>query len=131
MGARFHKVVTPDVILPFRSQPDARSVVEPESSARLLFGRNFQSFASPDALHTIFADAPARLLEQSGDATVAVATILAGQCDDGLRQPIFIAALRGLITLRPPRLMDQAAGLPFTQSFLPSVVNGDAAPLGT
>jgi len=40
-------------------------------------------------------------------------------------------ALSALIALRATRLMDQTAGPPFTQSFFPSVVNGDAPPLGT
>lgn len=39
--------------------------------------------------------------------------------------------LRGLIALRPSRLAYQAAGVPFTQSFVPSVLNGDATSLGT
>jgi hypothetical protein len=63
MRAGFDKIVAPDVVLPLGPQPDARSVIEPESSARLLLGGNFQSFAPPDALHAIFADKPARQLE--------------------------------------------------------------------
>src|ERR1019366_3742723 len=121
----------PDMIPPLGPQPEAASVVEPESSARFLFGRDFQAFTPPDALHAIFADLPPPLLEQRREAPVAVASILAGQGDDDLHQPILIVALRGLIALGSARLMDQAAGSPFTQSFFPSVLNGDATPLGT
>jgi hypothetical protein len=86
---------------------------------------------TPDALHAVLADSPARLLEQGRDAPVAKAAVLAGQRDDGLRQPIFVTPLRGLITLGSARLAHQPARAPFTQSFFPSVVNGDPAPLGT
>jgi hypothetical protein len=41
--------------------------------ARLGFRRNFQTFPPPDALHTILAHTPARLLQQCGDAPVSEA----------------------------------------------------------
>lgn len=105
--------------------------MEPESSARLLSGRNFQSFAPPDTLHAIFADKPARQLEERGDATIPIAALLTSQGDDRLGQPALILALRGLITLRASRLMEQTAGPPFTESLFPSVFHGDPPPLGT
>jgi hypothetical protein len=39
----------------------------------------------------------------------------------------------GMLVIRvpPARLMDQVPGPPFTQSFFPSVLNGDAPPLET
>jgi hypothetical protein len=40
-------------------------------------------------------------------------------------------ALRRLIALGTTGLAYQPAGMPFTQSFLPSVLNADPAPLGT
>jgi hypothetical protein len=119
------------VIPPLGPQPDARSVVEPESAARLLLGRNLQPFAPPNTLHAIFADKPARQLEQRRNATVPIAAILTSQGNDRLGQPAFILALRGLITLRASRLMQQMAGPPFTESLFPSVCNGDPPPLGT
>lgn len=131
VGAGFNEIVAPDVIRPFGAQPDAASVVEPQSSARLLLSGNFESFATPDTLHSILACTPARLLPQRRDPPVAVAAVLAGQADDRLPQPVFVVALGGLIALGSPRLMDQAARSPFTPSFFPSVLNGDAAPLGT
>jgi hypothetical protein len=70
-------------------------------------------------------------LEQRGDATVPIAAILTSQGDDRLGQPAFILALRGMITLRAPRLMEQTAGPPFTESLFPSMFNGDPPPLGT
>jgi hypothetical protein len=70
-------------------------------------------------------------LEQRRNATVPIAAILTSQGDDRLGQPAFILALRGLITLRAPRLTEQPAGPPFAESLFPSVVNGDPPPLGT
>ena len=119
------------MIPPLGPQPDARSVVEPESSARLLLGRNLQPLAPPNTLHAIFADKPPRQLEQRRNATVPIAAILTSQGDDRLGQPAFILALRGLITLRTSQLMEQTAGPPFTEPLFPSVFNGDPPPLGT
>jgi hypothetical protein len=39
--------------------------------------------------------------------------------------------LSRLVALRSPRLAHQPAGMPFTESLVPSVLDGDAAPLGT
>jgi hypothetical protein len=129
--ARIDEIVAPDVVRVFRAQPDAASIIEPKSSPRPLLGRNFQSLTTPDALHAIFADTPTGDLEQRSDASVAKAAVLAGQGDNRLREPIFVVSLRGLIALRAARLPHQPAGVPFTQSFFPSVMNGDPAPLGT
>lgn len=106
-------------------------VVEPESSAGLLLGRDLQPLAPPDTLHAIFAHKAARHFEQRGDATVPIAAVLTSQGEDRLRQPAFVLPLRGLITLRAARLMEQTAGPPFTESLFPSVLNGDPPPLGT
>jgi hypothetical protein len=46
-GTAVHKVVSPDVILPLRPEPDTRTVIEPQSFARALFGRYFQAFLLP------------------------------------------------------------------------------------
>jgi hypothetical protein len=59
------------------------------------------------------------------------AAVPAGQGDDRLGELIFVVSLRGLVTLGSPRLAYQLARMPFTQSLVPSVLDGDAAPLGT
>ena len=51
--ARLHEIVAPHVIGVLGPQPDAAFVVEPQSSPRLVLGRNFQTFTPPDALHAI------------------------------------------------------------------------------
>jgi hypothetical protein len=119
------------VIRPLRPQPDAGSVVEPQTTARFLLGRDLQSFPPPDALDPVSAHVPASLLQQGRDPPVAVAAILTGQGDDRLGQLVFVVPLRWLIALGSPRLPYQPAGVPFTQSLVPSVLDGDAAPLGT
>src|SRR5579883_3081285 len=129
--ARLHKIVAPDMVGLLRPQSNARSVVEPQSPPRFLFGRNLQALAPPDPLYPVLAYLPPRHFQQRGDPPVPKASVLAGQGDDGFRQLIFIAALCGLVTLRAARLAHQTARMPFTQAFLPSVVNGDPAPLGT
>jgi hypothetical protein len=44
---------------------------------------------------------------------------------------VFVVALRRLIALGLAGLTYQPARAPFTASFVPSVLDGDAAPLGT
>jgi hypothetical protein len=71
------------------------------------------------------------VLQQRRNAAEAVATVLTGQGNDRLGQTVFIVALCGLVALRPAWLVNQTARVPFTQSFFPSVLNGNATPLGT
>jgi hypothetical protein len=68
LGACFYKLVAPHEIALLRSEPDAGSVVEPQAAARLLLGRNFQSFPPPDALHPISPHVPTGLSVLDGDA---------------------------------------------------------------
>ena len=62
---------------------------------------------------------------------VAKAAVLAGQCKGRLRQLVFVVALGRLIALRSTGLTHQLAGVLFTESFVPSVLDGAAASLGT
>jgi hypothetical protein len=59
----------------------------------------------PDALHAIFADSPPGLIQQGKNAPTAITTILTGQSNNCLRQPVFIVVLRRLIALRPAWLL--------------------------
>jgi hypothetical protein len=96
-----------------------------------VFSRNLQAFPSPDALHSIFADFPASLLEQRRDSSITKAAILAGESEDRLRKPILVVRLCRLIPLRGAPLPDQPACAPFGESFVPCVLNGEASPRGT
>jgi hypothetical protein len=96
-----------------------------------VFDGHFQALPPPDALHSILAYCPSGHLQQGGDSSITEATILAGQGEDRLGEPILVVALGGLIALRSPPLPNYSAGVPFTQSFVPSVLNGEASPHGT
>ena len=96
-----------------------------------MFSRNLQALPSPDALHPIFADHPAGLSQQRRDSSITEAAVLAGEGEDRLREPILVIGLRGLIALRGSRLPHQRAGVPFTETFVPGVLNGEASPHGT
>jgi|SRR5215471_13588050 len=131
MRAGFDEVIAPHVIPPFWPQPNAGPIVEPEPSTWLLFGGNLEALTTPDPLDTVFAHVPPRPLQQGSDPPVTVTSILAGQSDNRLGQWGFVASLRRLVPLGPTRLAHQLASVPFTQSLFPSVLNGQATPLGT
>src|ERR1700757_4539067 len=73
-----HEVVAPHMICVCRSQPHARSIVEPQPPSRLLLLWNLQPFAAPDSLDSVLTHVPAGPLEQCRDPTIAVTAILAG-----------------------------------------------------
>ena len=72
-----------------RPQPYARSIVEPQTSARLLPLRDLQPFATPDTLYPVLANLPALSLQQRRDTTVAIAPILSGKIGDGPGERVF------------------------------------------
>jgi hypothetical protein len=117
--------------MPFalRPQPNARAIIEPESPAWLLLLRNLQPLATPDSLDSILANSPVRPLQQRRDAPVTVASILAGQFDDGLRESILIFALCRLIALRAAWLIYQVARPPLTHPMLVCMGNRTAPSL--
>ena len=85
------------MVLVDRTQSDARAIVEPQAAPLGLFGWYFQPLTPPDALHPLEAHMPALLFQQPVDAPVAIATILACQCDNRCCQGILIGtALRKL-----------------------------------
>src|ERR1700678_4389222 len=105
-----------------RSQPHTRSIVEPQPPAWLLPLRNLQPFATPDALHPILANLPAIPLQQRRDPAVTIASILAGQLHDGLRECILVFALGQWVALRAAWLVHQPARPPFTHALFPSMI---------
>lgn len=110
------EVVAPNVIAPFRSEPDARAVVEPQPAPRALLLGNLQALPSPDAPDTVYADGPAIVMKQGRDPAITIPAIFRSQRDDSPCQRIFIGANRGDVSLRPPRLADDAAGPAFGES---------------
>ena len=103
---------------PLRSQPHARTIAQPQPSSRPLFLRHLQPFASPDALHSILAHRPPRILQQHRNAPVAVAPVLHSQGQDRLCQLIFVRAPQRLIALCPSPLPHHSARPPLTHCIL-------------
>jgi hypothetical protein len=90
---------------------------------------NLQPFATPDSLDSILANPPVRPLQQRRDAPVTVASILAGQFDNGLRESIFVFTLCRLVALRAAWLIHQLARSPLTHSTLACMGNRTAPSL--
>jgi hypothetical protein len=105
-----------------RPEPHARSIVEPQAAPCFLFLWNLQPFATPDSFDSILANLPACSLQQSCDAPVAIAPILAGQQNNGLGESIFVFALCRLVALRAAWLVHQLARSPLTHAMLAGMV---------
>lgn len=114
----FDEVVAPHVIAAFRSQPDARTVVEPKTASRLVFLGNLQPLAAPDALHAVRANIPSGIVEQRRDPAIAIAAIFGGKRYDRSGQRIFARADNRRVTLRTTWLVDEPAGVTFREPVL-------------
>ncbi len=90
MGSILHEVVRPDVIAALRPKTDARSVMQPQTTAFGLFGGDLQTLAPPEAHNPLVIDQPARIPQQRRDLAVAVAAIETSQFDDVGGQPLFV-----------------------------------------
>lgn len=81
-GSVLNEVARPDMILPAQSEPHAGAIVQPKPSSFGLPRRHLQSLSPPDSLYTLVVDVPALCSQQVGDASLAIATKLAGRPDD-------------------------------------------------
>lgn len=106
-----HEVEAPDVIAVERTQPHARTVVQPKAATRPVFLRDLQPRATPDALNPVLAHLPAVCLQQRGDAAIAIAPVLGRQGDDGLGQCIRVGQHGRHVALRAAVLTDDPAGV--------------------
>src|SRR5690606_24251797 len=110
VGPTLDEVIGPDMVWMLGPQPDARSVIQPEPTLLRLFGRNLQPLLSPNALDPLVVDHPAHLAAQKlGDLAIAVAAILAGQCNDVLGQLLLVVPTAGNAALRGAMLPQHAA----------------------
>ena len=100
VGAVLDKVVGPDVIAVLGSQPNARSVCQPEPAALGLLMGDFQPLASPDPLDPLVVDEPASLLQQPGDLAIAVAAVLPGKLNDAGSELLFVFTAPRFLALR-------------------------------
>src|SRR5258708_4048671 len=107
MGALLDKVVRPHVVAVLGPEPNARSVIQPETAAFRLLGRDLQPLASPDPLDPLVIDQPAGLPQQLGDLTISVAAILPDQIDDPGRQSLFVVTAPRDFALRRAMLAER------------------------
>src|SRR2546428_10155822 len=119
------------MLRPLRPQSHTRTVVQPQSSSRLLFSRHFPPFPPPDPLHPVLAHLPSCLLEQRRDPSIAIPAVLAGQRDDRSRQGILVPAQNRNVPLCSSPLPQQPAGVPLGKSvFLACTLYRTTPPLG-
>jgi len=107
MGPILDKVVGPDVIAIFRPQPDARSVMQPQTTAFGLLLGNLQPLAPPEALNPLVIDQPARIPQQRRDLAVAIAAIETGEFNDVGGQPLLVFRAPRHLTLRRAMLAER------------------------
>src|ERR1043166_6033938 len=82
MGALLKEIVGPHVIRALGSEPNARSVIQPQAGALGLPRGNLQPLASPDSLDPLVVDQPADLAQKRGNLAIAVAAIRPGRRDN-------------------------------------------------
>jgi hypothetical protein len=98
------------VIAVLGAKADAGAVVQPETTAPGLPGRNLRPLASPDALDPLVVDEPTGPAQQLGDFAIAVAAILTGQFEDVGVQPRFIVTALRNLALRRAMLTERRTG---------------------
>lgn len=84
-GSIGDEVIRPDMVGMFRSEADARAVIQPQPFSFRLLGGHFKAFLTPDPLDPLTVHPPACAFEQGRDPAVAVASVLGRQLDDGNR----------------------------------------------
>jgi len=127
MGAALYEVIGPHVVRAFRSQPNARAIIEPKPAALWLLTWDFQPFTPPGAFDTFVIHAPTRLPQQCRDPAIAVATVLPSQLDYVGSEPILIFTALRYFALGRAVLTECAAGPALTYAKgLPHTINTQA-----
>jgi len=101
------------VVAMLEPQADAGAVIQPQAPALRLALRDLEALGAPDALHPLGVHVPARHLQKTGDALVAVAPEGARQTYDGRRERVLVVAQRQLVALRGTVLTKRPADPPF------------------
>ena len=92
-----------------RSQPDAGTVVQPQTASFGLLLRNFQPLAPPDPLDPFDVHHPASTVQHRCDAAIPVAAILDSERNDVGGQGRFIIRCRRNLALRGAMLTENPA----------------------
>src|SRR5690606_38573983 len=128
MGPALDEVVGPDVVRALRPQTDTGSVIEPEPALLWLFLWDLQPLPPPDPFDTLRVHSPSGLSQQGRDPAVAIAPILAGECDDIRGQRVFIGPLTRHFPLCRAVLPENPAGKPFRNlELLPDMIDAGTA----
>ena len=126
-----YEVMAPDMARTLWPQPNARAVVQPQPASGALFLRDSQALPAPDAAHPVRANVPACISKQGRDPAVAVTAILRSKRNDGAGEAIFVSTNSGDVSLRSPRLADDAAGPAFRETIsFPDTVDRLPPPVG-
>ena len=88
---------------------ETRSIGQPEPASLRLFLRDLESLLSPDPFHSLVVHAPTFVLEQRRDASIPIASILAGKGNDSIPQGFLISRLSQPILLRGATLPHHTA----------------------
>lgn len=116
------------MVRPLRPEPDARTIVAPETALLRLFLWDFQPFAPPDPFHAPMVHVPARLVQEPRHHPVAVPRVGSGQLDDVLGETLLVRPALRDIALGRTMLPENKAGPAFRDvQSLPRMVNAPAA----
>ncbi len=110
VGPALDEVIRPDMVGVLRPKPDARSVIQPETtSLRLLLG-NLQPLPPPDPFDTLGVHRPALGPQHRRDPTIAIAAIPGSEPDNVGGERLFIRPALGLLALGRAMLAEDLAG---------------------
>jgi len=113
MCAVLDEIVRPDMALVHRPQPDAGTIIQPETAAFRLFHWNLEPFTPPDAIDALLIHMPAVSPQQGRDPAVAIPAKPLCQGDDGRCQHILVVARNAWFALGRAVLADHTAGPAF------------------
>ena len=111
------EVVAPDMIWMGSTEPNTRSIIEPEPPSLGLLLGDFQTLCSPDAFHSLVVHPPAIPMEKGRYSAVAIASVITSKADHTAHQNRLIATNASLPTLCTPRLPDDATSPTFADAF--------------
>ena len=95
-----HDIVTPYAILMRWSEPDTRTIVQPQSPSFRLLLRHLQSLVPPDPLYPLVVHLPAFVMQKTGDPPVPIASVLGGQPHDPVCELILLVRNSHAVPLR-------------------------------
>ena len=101
------------------------------SHSRPRFGlsaRNFEPFTPPDPLDPLGIDQPARVTQQRCNLAIAIASVLASQCDDVGGQPLFVVPAPRRLALCRAMLSKHRTGAALGDRQFPSDMLNAGAP---